>query len=376
MHPDTQRILMSEIEIRAVSTQTEMKDFLRLPEFIYKDNECYVPDFPGDVKEALEKAQGFVAYKQGEPAGRVAVFVNQKANEKWQRKAVRFSYIDFIDDPQVAKALLDTVEQQGKKMGMNQVLGPLGVYDFDKEGMLTEGFDQMGSMIEIYNLPYYPKYMEEAGYTKAAEWVQTRMQIPEQTPKMYARVARYARENFGLRVVKFTNDEIINQGYGRKFFELFNKAYAPLFGFTEMPTVQVDEYVHKYVRIIDKRLIPVVLNDKDEIVGAAITMGSLSKAIRKSKGKMWPTGWWHFLKALKWKREDTLQLLLIAVRPDCQGYGVSALIFDDLIPICNQMGFKWAETGPQLEDNRKELSQWKPMKPEVVKRRVCYTKQL
>jgi len=368
---------MKDITIKEACNRAVIKDFVQLPKRIYAHNDCYVPDLDSDVRDSLKGAHGFVAYdSEGNAVGRVATIINQKANEKWNRRAVRFSLIDFIDDVDVARALLQQVEQWGASQGMDMVLGPLGLYDFDKEGMLIEGFDRLGSMIEYYNHPYYPRHLEALGYTKAVDWVQTRMAIPTEVPKQYARIAEYARTTLGLKVKKVTNEDIIEGGYGHRIFDLLNEAYSPLFGFVAMPPEKVDDYINRYIRLIDKRLLTVVEDSDDNIVGACITMGSLSHALRKANGKLWPTGWWHLLRALRGKHDDTVELLLIAVKPQFQGYGVNALFFEDLIPIYNELGFKWAETGPQLEDNFKELGQWRPLHPEVVKVRRCYQKQL
>ncbi len=368
---------MKNIHVEKVQSRTEVNDFINLPKRIYADNKCYVPDLDLDVRDNLKNVQAFIAYDNtGNAVGRVAAFINLQANEKWGQTAVRFSEIDFINDFDVAKALMDAVEEWGLNLGMNTVMGPMGLYDYDKEGMLIEGFDQLSSMIEIYNESYYPAFMEKLGYTKAADWIQTRMKIPKEVPKMYARVAKYAREELGLKVRKITNEDIFKGGYGKKIFDLLNEAYAPLFGFTEIPSQQVEQYINQYFRLVDKRLISVIENEKGEIVGTCVTMGSLSHALQKSDGRLFPIGWCHLIRSLKWKHEDTVQLLLIAVKPDYQGYGVSSLMFEDLISIYNDLGFKWAETGPQLENNHKELSQWKPLNPEIIKRRRCYTKIL
>jgi len=180
----------------------------------------------------------------------------------------------------------------------------------------------------------------------------------------------------GLKVVKKSVDELLRGGYGQQLFHLLNVAYKPIFGFSELSPAQIDDFLAKYIRLINPELIPIVMNEKGEMIGAAVTMGSLAEALRKSRGKLFPFGWYHMLKSLKWKREDHVEMLLIAVRPDYQGYGVNALFFDDLIPIYNKYGYHWAETGPQLEDNIRELSQWKPLHPQFVKRRRCYTMKL
>jgi hypothetical protein len=211
---------------------------------------------------------------------------------------------------------------------------------------------------------------------KEVDWLQVHIDIPKEVPARYARVAQYAREQIGLRVIKMTEKQISEEGYGHRVFDLLNEAYKPIFGFSALSSNQIDRYIHKYLRMVDKQLIPVILNDKGEVVGAAISMGSLSKSMQKAHGKLLPFGWYYLLKALKWHHEDNAEMLLIAIRPDYQGLGVNAMFFDDLIPIFNRFGFKWAETGPQLEDNVRELSQWKPLHPKFVKRRRCYKKKI
>ena len=284
--------------------------------------------------------------------------------------------IEFIDDIDVSKALIDAVSQWGQSQGMNKIHGPLGITDFDKEGMLVEDFHLTGSMNTIYNLAYYPHHMEKLGFEKEVDWVQIRVNIPQEVPAKYARVSKLSGEMFGLQVKCVTKKQFVQENIGHKLFELLNAAYSPLFGFSKMTEEQADEFVDKYLPLLNLDLLPMVVNNKGEIVAAAVTIGSLSHALQKANGKLFPLGWYHLLKSLKWKREDTVELLLIAVRPDLQGLGVNALLFDDLIPKYNKLGFKFAETGPQLEDNVKELSQWKPLGPSIIKRRRCYKKSI
>ncbi len=375
-----------EIDIRKVTCRRELDDFVRLPREMYRGVPQYVPDLKRDVAGLLNKKdnpglefsdiQFFVAYHSDVPIGRIAGLVNRKANEHWQRRVVRFGLIEFIDDLNVSRALLDAVEQWGRELGMDTLQGPMGITDFDKEGMLIEDFHLPGTMNTIWNPEYYPRHLEALGFQKAVDWVQIRIQIPKETPPRYTRAAQYVKEEMGLRVVKLKHSDFGKRGYGQRIFELLNQAYEPLFGFSAMTELQVENFVEKYLKLVDLNLIPVVLNEKDEVVGVAVTMGSMTEALQKANGRLWPFGWYHLLKALKWKHADSAEMLLVAVRPDYLGLGVNALFFDDLIPVYNQYGFKWAETGPQLEDNMPELSQWKPLHPEYVKRRRCYVKEV
>lgn len=378
---------MKNISVNRVRTKREMNDFLRFADKLYANCPYYVPDLRMDIRETFDprkntglefsEIQPFIAYDgEGNPVGRIAGIINHHANEKWHTKNVRFGFIEFVDDLDVSAALLHAVEEWGRERGMDCIQGPMGIFDFDKEGMLVEDFDQMGSMITIYNYPYYPKHLEALGYEKEVDWVQIKIEIPEEVPEKYARVSKLSKELFGLSVKKLTNEDVYKRGYGQKVFRLMNEAYSPLFGYTELSDKQIEQYVNRYFPLINNQMLPVIENEKGELVGVAITMGSLSYALRKSKGKLFPFGWYHLLRALKWKHEDKVELLLIAVRPDYQGLGVNALFFADLIPIYNKYHFKWAETGPQLESNVKELSQWKPLHPSFTKRRRCYKKKL
>lgn len=376
---------MKTLTVVSVHSAKAMDDFIALPKQLYANCQQFVPDLDTDVRNmfnpkknsglTFSEVEGFVAYRDGDPVGRVVAIINKHANEKWNNKVVRFSYLDFIDDEAVSKALLDTVEQWGRERGMDKIEGPLGITDYDKEGMLVSDFDMMGSMVTYYNYPYYPTHMDRLGYEKAVDWLSVRVAVPKETPAKYARVAKLAPEMFDLHTRVLTKKEI-RQGYIYKVFDLLNAAFSPLFGFSAFTHEQAKEFMNLYLPLIDTEMIPVVENGQGELISIAVTIGRLSHALRKANGRMLPFGWYHLIKALKWKPEDTVELLLIAVRPDMQGLGVTAMLFDKLIGVYNKKGFKWAETGPQLEDNFKELSQWSALHPQYVKRRRCYQKDL
>lgn len=363
-----------------------MDDFVGLPSRIYAGNRYYVPDMDIDVRSTFDKKdnpalefsdiQPFVAYDEKNiPVGRIAAIINRRANEKWNTRIVRFSFIEFVDDERISVALLAAVEEWGRERGMDEVDGPMGIVDFDKEGMLIEGFGHIGSMTAIYNPDYYPRHMEALGYGKKVDWLQIKIDVPDEIPAKYSRVARLSQKMFGLSMRRLTRRDLKN-GYGHQVFHLLNEAYSPLFGYSALSEKQIDQFVAKYMPLVDLRMVSMVVNEAGELVGVAITMGSLSYAIQKAKGKLLPFGWIHLLKALKFKHEDKVELLLIAVRPDYQGYGVNALFFNELIPVYQKLGYKWAETGPQLEDNVRELSQWKPLNPQITTRRRCFCKKI
>ncbi len=373
-------------EIRKVTGRKELYDFVRLPRMMYRGVPQYVPDLERDIADVFRRknnpgldisdVQPFVAYHNDVPVGRIVAIVNRNANEQWQQRVVRFGLIEFIDDLNVSRALLEAVGKWGQELGMDTLQGPMGITDFDKEGMLVEDFHLTGTMNTIWNPEYYPRHMEALGFQKAVDWVQIRIQIPKEVPLRYSRTAQYVREQMGLRVVKLGDAGISPRRYAEQAMLLFNEAYKPIYGFSTLSEAQISAFLDRYLPLLDRKMVPLVLNSQDEVVGAAVTIGSLTKALQKANGRLWPTGWYHLLKTLKWRHEDTVEMLLVGIRPDYQGMGVNALFFDDLIPIYNRYGFKWSETGPQLEENMRELSQWKPLQPTYVKRRRCYSKRI
>ena len=375
------------IEIKQVTTRRELKRFIRLNYEMYKDNAFAVPDlyedmlktFSRDKNPAFEfcEADYFLAYKEGRLVGRVAAIINRRANATWQKQTVRFGWIDFVDDEDVSRALIDTVAAWGRERGMTEMEGPLGFTDMDAEGMLTEGFDQLSTMATIYNYPYYPQHMERLGLTKAMDWIEMKLMVPPQVPDKYVRIAEIVKQKYNLNVRKLKSvREIKRTGIGQRIFDLINESYAPLFGYSQMTQAQIAQYVKEYLPILDLSLVTLIENEQDELVGVGISMASLSTALQRAKGKMFPLGWWHLAKALYWKKPPIVDLLLVAVKPEYQNKGVNALLFTDLIPQYIRHKFVWAETNPELEVNDKVQSQWQYLENYLHKRRRCYRKDI
>ena len=375
------------IEIKQVTTRRELKRFIRLNYKMYKDNAFAVPDlyedmlktFSRDKNPAFEfcEADYFLAYKEGRLVGRVAAIINRRANATWQKQTVRFGWIDFVDDEDVSRALIDTVAAWGRERGMTEMEGPLGFTDMDAEGMLTEGFDQLSTMATIYNYPYYPQHMERLGLTKAMDWIEMKLMVPPQVPDKYVRIAEIVKQKYNLHVRKLKSvREIKRTGIGQRIFDLINESYAPLFGYSQMTQAQIAQYVKEYLPILDLSLVTLIENEQDELVGVGISMASLSTALQRAKGKMFPLGWWHLAKALYWKKPPIVDLLLVAVKPEYQNKGVNALLFTDLIPQYIRHKFVWAETNPELEVNDKVQSQWQYLENYLHKRRRCYRKDI
>jgi GNAT superfamily N-acetyltransferase len=377
---------MSKIEIRPVTTRQELQQFVQFYYDLYRGNDCAVPYLYSEEMSSLRhdkntsfeccESQYFMAFKDGKLVGRVAAIINHRANERWERKQVRFSWFDFVDDQEVSAALLKTVEDWGRSKGMTEITGPIGFIDTDREGMLVDGFDKLSTMYINYNYPYYPQHMEQRGYEKANDWVELRVKVPEVVPDKFAKITEMVRKRYGLRVHKFSRKELVQDGWGERIFDLLNETYKNLYGFSQLSDHQIDKLVNDYIKLADLNLVTGIM-DGDKLVGFGVTFPSFSKALRKTRdGRFLPFGWWHLLKILKWHKTDTVDLLLIGVLPEYRSKGANALIFDDLIRQFRSYGFDWAITGPQMETNEGVLSQWQYLESEQIRRHRCYKKDL
>lgn len=374
------------IIIKKVSSKKELKTFIRFNYELYKGNPYSVPDLYDDMLNTFSskknaafefcEAEYFLAYKDNKVVGRVAAIINNRANQTWDKKEVRFGWIDFIDDEEVSSALLKAVEDWGKQKGMDTITGPLGFTDMDAEGMLIEGFDQLGTMATIYNYPYYPQHMEKLGFEKDADWVEFKLYVPDQLPEKFVRISEIILQKYKLKIKKLTRKEIKEKHYGQKIFDIINEAYAPLYGFSKMTQGQIDQYVNTYLPLLDLRMVSIVETEDGELVAAGISMASLSKALQKAKGRMLPFGWFYLLKALFIKRPKVLDLLLVGVKPEYQSKGVNALLFYDLVPTFKKMGFVYGESNPELEENKKVQAQWSAFESVQHKRRRAFKKAI
>lgn len=374
------------VTVKPVATKKELKQFICFNYELYKDSPYAVPDLYSDVRDTLDptknaafdfcEAQPFIALREGKVVGRIVAIINHKANSAWNKKAVRFGWVDFIDDAEVVDALFAAVEQWGKERGMDEIQGPLGFTDFDPEGMLIEGFDRISTIATIYNYPYYPKHMERMGFTKDADWLEYMLTAPKELPAKHARITRIVQEKFGLRVVKYTSHRKLARERGVQIFEMLNEAYAELYGFSTLSPRQIQQYIAMYLPLLDLRLVPLIVDKDDNLVGFGILLPSLARAFQKARGFMFPFGWWHLIKALKWNDTQMTEMLLVAVKPVYQGKGAVALLFADIIPMHNKLGYKYSESNPELESNTKMQAQWEYFERENHKRRRAYMKKL
>ena len=383
---------MSAIEIRKVESRSDLRTFIEFHYDLYEGNEYDAPNLYTDEVNTLRKdknaafdfceAEYFIAYKDGKVVGRVAAIINNRANEKWQRKAVRFGWIDFVDDIEVSKALFKAVEDYGRSMGMTEMIGPLGFTDMDPEGMLTNGFDQLGTQATIYNYPYYPEHMERlGGWEKDNDYVEYKLYVPDQIPEKYAKVAQMIQKRYNLHIKKLKKDEIFGEnGYGQKIFEVINATFGHLYGYSTLSQRQIDQYVKMYLPMIDLSLVSLIedWNTPDhKLIGVGITLPSLTRALQKCrKGRLFPFGWIHILRALKRHKTNVVDLLLVGILPEYRPKGANALLFYDLIPRYQKYGFEWGETHVEMETNEKVQGQWQYLERECHKRRRCYKKNI
>ena len=374
------------IEIVKVTTRKQLKLFAGFANGLYKGNPYYVPELYEDTLNTLDRkhnaafgfcdADYFLAYKDGKLVGRVAAIINRKANDKWNIKAVRFGWIDFIDDTEVSKALLSSVEQWGRERGMEEIQGPLGFTDFDPEGMLIEGYDRLGTMATIYNYPYYKEHIENLGYEKDVDWIEFLFKVPEKNWEKSERISAIVAKRCKLHTVLCKSRRELAKRYGKQLFELVNECYSPLYGYSPLSSGQIEQFIRMYLPLIDLRLISLVVDENENLVGTGVSLASYAQALQKSGGRLFPFGWIHFLKPLFDRRPKRLDFLLMAIKPEYQGKGVNAMIINDLLPRYIKMGVVDIESNPELELNDKIQSQWESFEKEQHKRRRAYKKAL
>lgn len=383
------------IEIKKISTKKEIGRFIDFRTELYKDDPCAVPYlFMGECDDLDKKknpafdfceAEYFMAYKDGREAGRVAAIINHKANELWKQKCVRFGYFDFIDDVEVSEALINNVKEYGAAKGMDSIIGPMGFVDMDREGLLVEGFDTMATMHANHNFPYYSKHLERLGFVKDNDWVQQLVTVPEKVPEKMEKITQMIGKRYNLKAHKLTKQQLLKEGYGLRLFHVLNECYKDLYEFSELTDRQIDNLLKNYIAIADLNLVTFIFDENKkseehpdgEMVGFGVSFPSFSEALRKTKnGKLFPFGWFHLLRTLKWRNTDTVDLLLIGVLPEYRAKGANAILFDDLIRWYQKYGFTKALTLAMMETNDGVLSAWQYFESATVKRLRSYKASL
>ena len=371
------------IQIKEVFSKGEMKAFIDFPYDLYEGNDCFVPPLRFDEAATLDRkknpafdyceARYWLAYKDNKVVGRIAGIINNAYIDKWKNKYVRFGWIDFIDDYDVSRLLIEQVENWAKEKGMVAVHGPLGFTDLDHEGALVHGFDKVGTLASIYNYAYYPVHYEKLGYKKDTDWIEFKVYIEKQVPEKLIKIASVVERRLNLKVIRAKKPKEILP-YATAIFELINEAYSDLYGVTTLTQKQMDYYTKMYFSFMKADFVTIVVDSQGKLAGFGITMPSLTKALQKSKGKLFPFGFIHLLMAMK--KNSMADLLMVAVRKDLQGKGVNALMMKETYDAFVKFGIETVESNHQLEDNSKVHAMWEHFKVDQHKRRRCYLKHL
>jgi len=372
------------IEIKEVLTNSELSKFIRFPYTLYKNNAYWVPSLDLDEKRTLTKtknpafefceARYWMAYKDGKIVGRIAGIINHRANESWNENRIRFGWIDFIDDYDVSKALLKTVEDWGKERGFEEIHGPLGFSDMDREGMLVEGFDEYNTYANIYNHPYYPEMVQKFGYQKDIDWLQFEFILPKEEPQKLAQLANIVSKRYNVHTLKNKTKKNLKNKYAGQIFGIVNESYKPLYGFAPLSDKQIELFTNQFIGFVDPEYISCVMDKNENMLGFGITLPSLTKGVQKSKGKLFPFGWYHILRGIK--KTKIVDMYLIAIKPEWQNKGIIALIFDELMRNYLKNGIEKAVQNPILENNSKNIDVWKDFSPRQHLRRRCYIKKI
>lgn len=371
-----------DIVVKKITNRCQLRQFIIFQEKLYKDDPLYVPALMSDEMQTLRKdlnpafdfcdADYFLAYRDGKPVGRIAAIQNNKANSRWDEKTVRFGWFDTVNDLQVAKALLDTVESWGKERGCTAIEGPLGFTDMDKEGLQVGGFGQLPSITVIYNAPYYSTLLEELGYVKSVDWTQKKVILKDEMPPVL-QFSDKIESKFGFRFLELKNKRQM-QEVGRRMFYTLNDAFHDLHEFTTLTDRQIDVYVKQYVPLMNKKLVGMVESSDGELAGFIVASPSLSRAMQKAHGRLLPFGWFHILRALK--KNTELDALMVGVLPKYQGTGALVVLVKHVYENLREFGIKTVYMNPQLEENVKVQTAFDYLEPEDFMRRRCYIKKI
>lgn len=371
------------VEIRKVVSRGDLKRFVDFPEKLFRDCPNWVPALRGDEFDTFDQKKNgayeycesecYLALKDGRVAGRVAAIINHNSNRDWKEQNVRFGWLDFIEDREVLKALMDAVEEWGRARGCTRMKGPWGFTDMDKEGLLVEGYEHLSPFTCLYNYPYYDTLLQELGFRKDVDWTQRVALVTDRLPPMF-QFAEMIEQRFGLHVAHARNTRELSEKYGLAIFHMYNETFAPLFQFSPLTDKQIERYLQTYVPILRPEFVSVCLDRDERPVGFIFCVPSLSAAVKKARGRLFPLGFVHILRALR--RNDTLEALMIGVLPEYQGKGANVLMFKQIHENALKFGIKRMILNPQLEDNFKVQSLFEQYETEPFMRRRAYCKDI
>ncbi len=371
------------VQIKVVEGIKDIKAFVQFQFDLYKNEKMWVPPIKMDEIKTITPESNpsflysdcrfWLAYKDGKVAGRIGSILNRRENEGVEKKVARFTRLEFINDFEVSKALLETAENWSKEMGYEIIHGPLGFSNLDHQATLIEGFEHLPSVASEWHMPYYKEHIEKCGYEKEMDWIEFRLTLPDSVPEKVIKVAEIVRQRMGVTIKTFkTNKEMLP--YAHEMFTLFNVAFGELFSFVPLDEKMKEFYIQKYIPILSPRFVKLIFDKENTLIGFIIALPSLSKAMQKAKGKLLPFGWWHILKA--YKKNDTIDLLLTGMDPRLQGMGYAALFMEEMLKTAKSNGAKWAETTGMIETNHKAIQNWKSYEHIQHKRKRCFIKNL
>lgn len=371
------------IEIKEIISKSDLKKFIRFPFKLYKNNPYWIPVLDMDEMNNLSKdknpayefceARFWLAFKDGEAVGRIGGIINHRANKCWNENRIRFTCFDYIDDEKVADALLKTVEKWGKERGFEEIHGPLGFTDMDREGMLVYGFNELGTYATYYNHDYYPVLIEKLGYEKDTDWLQFEYQVPKEEPEKLRKIAEMVAKRYKVHTLKAKTTKEL-KSYAHQIFDVLNQSFLPLYGFAPLSEKQIDLFTKQYISYVNPEYVSCVMSEDNQMLGFGITLPSLSEAAKKANGKIFPFGWYHMLNGMK--KTKTVDMYLIAILPEWQNKGLNALMFDELMRNYIKNGIEKTIQNPVLESNNKNIDIWRDYNPRQHIRRRCYIKKI
>jgi GNAT superfamily N-acetyltransferase len=373
----------SSIEIREVKSRKDLEQFIRFPHQLYRDNPYWVPLRISQERRTLSektnpafeysRARYWLVLREGEVVGRVAAIISAAHHKRWNQAYMRFGWLDFIDDPAVLAALMAQVEVWAREEGLTAVHGPLGFTDMDAAGMLVEGFEELGTLATLYNYPYYPRCLEQLGYQKDTDWLEYKIEAPASPDERIGKLAQLLMKRENLRLVQAQSRKEVLL-YARQIFDLFSEGYRNLYGYVPLNERQIEYYTQQYLGFLDPEFVPLVVDHEGRLVAFGVTMPSLSRAMQRSRGRLFPFGFIHLLRAMK--VNDRADLYLVVVKPEYQGKGINAILINHMSEVFIRHGIRWIESNPELENNLLVQGQWKHFNRRQHKRRRCYIKYL
>lgn len=371
------------ITVEQVKTKKQQKEFLEFPLRLYKGNPFFVPPLYGDEKKIFRsdyvyndtcESVFFLAQDAGKTVGRISGIIQRASNEKTGEKRCRFTRFDAVDDPAVTKALFRALETWAASQGMDTVCGPLGYSDLEREGLLIEGFDRLSTFEEQYNAPYYQSHIEDLGYVKEVDWVESQLRAPEKDDISLKKMAQYIMERYELHFGKAKNVNDFLKKYADGFFELLDVGYENIYGTVPFTEGMKKMMIANFKLIIDLKYVAVILDKNEKLVCLGICFPSIAKAVQKSGGRLTPGAILRLLKAIK--KPSVLDLGLIAVAPEYLNRGVAAVVAAELARMLREDGVKYAETNLNLEDNYAIRNMWKRFDAVEHKKRRSYIKRI